>query len=42
LHEEVRKKGRKEGKDDIVINEQRKNVLKRGGTTEPTRNRRNN
>jgi hypothetical protein len=38
LHEE----GRKKGKDDIVINKQRKNILKRGGKTEPRRGRRNN
>jgi len=38
LHEE----GRKEGKDDTAINKERKNVLKQGGKTEPTRDRRNN
>jgi len=38
MHED----GRKEGEDDIVINKQRKNVLKQGGKTERTRDRRNN
>jgi hypothetical protein len=38
MHED----GSKEGEDGIVINKQRKNILKQGGKTERMRDRKNN